>query len=76
MARRLFCKRLLSMFMALVIVFGMLPALGTTAFAADETTASDIATAYPVGVTSSVAARVDESVGLRGTVTITPAAVP
>lgn len=73
MTRRLFCKRLLSMFMALVIVFGMFPALGTTAFAADETTASDIATAYPSGVAYSVTARVDESVGLRGTVTITPA---
>ena len=70
MSKRLFYKRLLSMFMAVVMVFGMLPLFGSTASAADTQVARDITTNYPTGVTPTVTARVDESVGLRGTVTI------
>nr|WP_297171457.1 S-layer homology domain-containing protein [uncultured Agathobaculum sp.] len=70
MSKRLFYKRLLSMFMAVVMVFGMFPLFGSTASAADTQVARDITTNYPSGVTPTVTARVDESVGLRGTVTI------
>ena len=59
-------RRMLSIAVVAAMLLGMVPVISLPA-AADS---SHVSTAYPAGVTPTVTARVDESVGLRGEVTI------